>query len=659
MYTFSSEENKQLYREKIYSGGAINRTSLYIKNEQIPTSNIKSIKISSPIIDTTQEYFYIGTFVAQKLEIQFKNADEIDLDGEVTLSIGTKIRETTDTDDGYEDVTIGTFLIDTDSETYYKNAQITCYDKSTLFSPNVDISQWFDESKTISAENLLKKLCDKFLGENNLGTYPTINKDVTTGSFDNTLSGKSYISMIAEIMCSNAKIGRDGKLYLVPVKSFPSATINALKGKSWEIKDTYKISGVDYADLSGLVDIKGTRENNVLNIRNSNFFINGTDTNRNAILENIYNELKDFEIHSIKHENYGDPSMDCWDIIEFQLGDETYYSYNDNNFTYEMNMSTTIETTIPSKQAESVTNNVKKGSDGLKINKIENEIDQVNGRVTTTITRVEDVESDLEENYYNKTTTNQMIQDIEKGIINIFSNSSGYNLLVNTAPYNIKSPTELENWEGNISSKTETDSVSKSALLLLKGSVKQIIDVVNGTTYAIGFKYKRLIDGATLKITYNGRVIEIDNENNITYNNETNLKNVNGEITSYNQVLNDNFTIEFECSDDEAFEIYDLRLVYGTVALPWTQNQNEMKSKTVTIGDGISIDSEQANTSNRIDTYGMVVTNKTTNVETLRVTDNGIESDGNLRIGGTSEISGILIKRANRKHIFINGIVED
>lgn len=672
MYNFSSEENKKLYRERIYSGGAINRTFLYIKEQRIPTSNIKSIKISSPIIDTSQEYFYIGTFVAQKLEVQFKNADEIDLEGEVTLTIGTKIKEETEEDEGYEDIQIGTFLIDTDRETYYKTATITCYDKSTLFGSSVNIQQWFDKEEvidestgetttkytTITAEKLLQKLCDYFLGTNKLGTYPKINKDVTTGSYDNSLSGKAYISMIAEIMCSNAKIGRDGKLYLIPIKSSPAVTINALKGKSWELKGTYKISGVEYANLDG-VEPKGTKDNNVLNIRNSNFFMNGTPEHRNDILDNIYNEVKDFEMHSIKHENYGDPSMDCWDIIEFQLGDNTYYSYNDNNFTYEMNMATVIETTIPSKQAENVTNNVKKGSDGLKINKIENDIDQVNGRVTTTITRVEDVESDLSENYYNKTTTNQMIQDIEKGFMNIFSNSSGYNLLVNTAPYNIKSATELENWEGNISSKTETDSISKSALLLLKGNAKQIIEVVSGSTYAIGFKYKRLIDGATLKIIYNSRTIEIDGEDNITYSDKTNLTNVDGEITSYNQVLTDNFSIEFECSTDKAFEIYDLRLVYGTVSLPWTQNQNEMKTNTVTIGDGISIDSEQANTSNRIDTYGMVVTNKTTNVETLRVTDSGIESEGNLKIGGTAEISGVLIKRVNKRHVFINGIVED
>ena len=650
------------YRERIYSGGALHRASLTINGIPIPNSNIKSIKIYSPLIDTTVDYLYIGTFIGQKVEIQFRNATNIDLNGVVNLTIDTKVSEPSGNpeeetyNDGYEVVPIGSYIIDTSPEDYFKSAKITCYDKSVLFKKNVDISQWFDENKEITAEQLLIELCNYFLGENMLGTYPELHRELKIGSYDNTLSGKSYISQIAEIMASNAKIGRDGKLYLIPLKQTPAVKINAKKGKSWTLKEVYKISGVNYENLDGIT-MAGTKDNNVLYIRGTNFFLNGTIEHRQNIINSIYEQLKDFEIYAVKQENYGDPSLDCWDIIEFELDDKVYYVFNENTLTYEMNIATVIENTIPSKQVQEITNNVKE--DALKINKIENEIDQVNGRVTTTLTRVEGVESDLKENYYEKTTTNQLIQDVQRGLINIFSQSGGYNLLVNTAPYRIISETELENWEGKVSSMTETESASNSAIKLLSGIVSQTVNVTNNITYAVGFKYKRLIEGATLKINYNGREINFDSENNITYNDETNIKNEDGEITSFGVVTNDNFTIQFECSADGGFEIYELRLVYGEIALPWTQNQNELKSTSVNIGKGITIDSEQANTINTLDTYGMIVKNKTTNANSLKVTENGIESDGDLEIRGKTEISGMLVQRINKKHVFVTGIVEE
>ena len=648
------------YREKVYSGGALHRASLTINGVYIPNSNIKSIKIYSPIIDKTQDYFYIGTFLAQKIEIQFRNSENIDLNGIVTLTIDTKINEPSGSpedytyNDGYEDVPIGSYIIDTSPEDYYKNAKITCYDKSILFKKNIDISQWFDENGEITAENLLINLCNHFLGENMLGTYPELHRNLKTGSYDNTLSGKSYVSQIAEIMASNAKIGRDGKLYLIPLKHAPEVNINAKKGKTWEVKDKYKISGVNYENLDGII-LAGNDENNVLYIRSNNFFINGTIEHRQEIIDNIYNELKDFEMYAIKHENYGDVSLDSWDIISFKVDDNIYNSYNDNTITYEMNIATSIETTIPSKQNQQIANNVKKEND--KINKIENEINQINGEIKTTITRVGDIESDLSENVYSKKEVNELIQNAETGLTNIFTKSGGNNLLINTAPYRITSETTLENWDGNINTIIETDSVTNTALKLLNGVASQSVELPLGI-YAIGFKYKRLLVGATLKITYNGREITIDSNDNITYSNDIDLTNDGREITSFGKVTNTTFKISFECSADGGFEIYELRLVYGDMALPWTQNQNELKTKSVNIGDGITINSEQANTINNLDTYGMIVKNKTTNKETLKATDEGIVTE-DIVSKGKSNISGMLVQRVGRKHIFITGTMEE
>ena len=825
------------YTKTVYSGGAINRATLTINGTLIPNSNIKKITISSPIIDKTKDYFYIGTFLAQKVEIEFKNTDEIDLSGIVLLSINTKTNSELADEDGYEEVDIGQYYIDTTPEDYYKMSKITCYDKSILFKQNVDISQWFTNG-TITAENLLINLCKHFLGENMLGSYPNLNKNVTTGFYDNTKSGKYYISKIAEIMGANAKIGRDGKLYLIPLKptgfrylyteldyiesdgdqyidlgfkanqdtraiikaqatdegtfqtgyrlfgarnsasrrgffistssnklyfdydnqgstistflmdnnlhtydfnknnvyvdetliktfnyteftnqynlnlfggnsggtivskswkiysfklydndvlirdlipcyrnsdnevgmydkvnnefytndgtgifvagneSVSPIKINALKSKSWELSSRYKISRV-FWENGDIIYQNGNTNFNSLSISTDNIFINGDDTNIQGIVDNLYNELNGFEMWSIKNENYGDVSLDCWDLLEFTLGEETYYALNDNIITYEMNIATTINPIIPSKQKQEVTNIVGKTNDSINVMKTE--IDAVNNRVTQTNTRVGSVESELAENVYTKEETNQLIRDAENGLTNVFTKSGGNNLLTNTAPYRVTSSRTLESWTGEINTISEPESVIGTALKLLDGISSQSVDILAGT-YAIGFKYKRLEQGATLTIRYNGRVISIDNQDNITYNDETNLTNINGEINSYGYVNGTTFEISFECNMDGGFEIYELRLVHGDMVLPWTQNQNELKTKYV-------IQSEQANTTNHLDTDGMVVTNTTTNDEVLRATDEGIITQ-DLTSKGKSNISGMLVQKINRTHVFITGVKE-
>jgi len=366
----------QKYKEVIYSGGAINRATLSINGVQIPNSNIKKITISSPIIDSTVDYFYIGTFIAQKVEIEFRNATSIDLNGNVLLSIDTKTDDDEYADEnGYENVDIGEFIIDTSPEEYSKSAKITCYDKSILFKPNVDIREFFDDEDKVTAEDLLKGLCNKFLGANKLGTYPNTNKNVTAKIYDTSKSGKYYISKIAEIMGCNAKIGRDGKLYLLPLKRQSTETINALKSKSWEFSTNYKISRVFWQVGNTIYDA-GDETYNSLNITADNIFLYGSDNDIQLAVDNLYDELEGFEMCSVKTENYGDPSLDCWDLITYTLGDNTYYALNDNVLVYEMNIASTVNPSIPSKQREDITNvfgDANRQTNMLKTEVIQNE----------------------------------------------------------------------------------------------------------------------------------------------------------------------------------------------------------------------------------------------------------------------------------------------
>lgn len=638
-------ENQDRYREVIYSGGALNSASMTINGNEVPTSQIKSIKFYSPIIDTTQDYFYIGTFNAQKAEIQFKNADNIDLTGTVDITISTMV-------DGVKtEIPMGEYLIDTSPENYFQSAKITCYDYSILFKDNVDIRQFMnEETNLVTAEDLLKGLVGLFLGSDRLGTYPEINRDATTGFYDNTKSGKYYISHIAEIMGGNAKIGRDGKLYIIPLKRVPEVSINVKKSKSWTLSERYKISRVFYEDANARKYDNGETTDNSLNIRTSNIFMTGDNENCQRLIDNLGEALKGFEMYAIKTENYGEPTLDCWDLIDYQVDGVSYPAFYDNTLIYEQNIMATVETKIPSKQKQEVTNVIK--DDDVWKNTIEQEVNSALGEIKTTITRVQQI-SDEFGNSYSKEQINKLIQDAISGLTNIFSISGGNNLLTNTVPYRIISDTKLENWEGNIGSINENSSINGKALLLKSGTVSQSVELPPNT-YAIGFKWKRLIRGATLTISYNGREILINENDEVTSNNLENFTSLNNEITSYGQVTSDTFRIEFTTEVNNAFEIYELRLVNGSVAVPWTQNQNEMKTKTVNIGDGITISSDNANTINKLDADGMRVKNATSKEDVLVANDDGIETK-NLTSKGVSNVSGLLIQRIDG-HVYITGL---
>ena len=358
------------YKNVIYSGGAKHKAKLTINGIEIPNSQIESIEISDPLIDIQQKIFYLGQFASKQLIIKFKNTDGIPIEGNVDLSILTMVN------DSWEEVPIGKFLIETNTEDYYTNNKLTCLDYAVKMKTNCDYSSLIvaeDGTITpITLENLLIWICGHYGVE--LGTYPNTNKDCLISTYDNTLSGKYYISLIAEIMGSNAHFGRDGALHIIPIKQSPSATINALKSKSFTSTSSYTISKVIFDDGTRKVEL-GNDNNNTLFVRTENMFVLD---NYEDLVANIYESVKDVRIDSIKVENYGDVSLDSWDFINYSLDEEQYVTLNNNKIVYQQNIMSTVETLIPTENQVSTTN-IYDADDKTKIRKIQTQVNQVDG----------------------------------------------------------------------------------------------------------------------------------------------------------------------------------------------------------------------------------------------------------------------------------------
>ena len=379
---------------KCYSGDSLYSCRLLINNVLVPIEQISSIEINSPIIDNSSQDkpFYIGTFISQSITIKFRNLEGLNIvsGNRVDLYIGQIV----DDNNTYEEIPIGKYLIDELQENYQETCEITCLDYAILFSTNCDYSSALVNGK-IEIDDLLEWICDSYGIE--LGSYPSINGTVEIGSYDSTQSGKFYISCIAEIKGCNAKMDRLGRLTLVPVKSSPTRTINALEGASWELGEKYILKKVTFFDALRKYSYGGesiglnyqdnplyydnqrlgyvSDRGNELIIRQDNPFI----VDENVVL-NIYNAVKDLEIWNLKCENYGDLSIDSWDIVTYTLGNESYTTYYSNTTTYEITVMSKNEVTIPNKQQQ-VTTNIVGGTEEQKIRKVSTEVNNIDGRL--------------------------------------------------------------------------------------------------------------------------------------------------------------------------------------------------------------------------------------------------------------------------------------
>ena len=387
------------FREQEYSGESLYKAKLLINGSPVPNSQISKIVISNPIIDSTSSIFYVGTFISQQITVKFRNLDGLDI--KTGNIIDLSIIQTVDGID--VEVPIGIFNIDELAENYQETCEISALDNAIKFKPNIDYSPCFVDGKA-TIDTILQYICST-VGIT-LGNYPLINGDLEIGTYDNTISGKRWISYIAELKGCNAKIDRSGSLILVPLKQTPQVSINALKSKEFVLGEQYTISQVTYFDAVRNFTF-GIDTYNTLFIRQDNPFISDA-----TVVENIYDAVKDFTMWSIKTENYGDFSLDAWDVVTYTLGNDSYNTYYDNTMTYEQTIMITSDVKIPTKQMETTTNVVKDNTD-IKFKKVFTELDNIDAQVrivtSETLPELQNSVTQIQTTTYTKTEIQKIV----------------------------------------------------------------------------------------------------------------------------------------------------------------------------------------------------------------------------------------------------------
>ena len=455
------------FRAKSYSGSSQYKAKLTINGDLVPNSQISKIVISSPIINKNDKVFTLGSFISQKITIKFRNLNNLNINSgvEVKLEIGQYIDSVQD----YVYVPIGIYYIDEVGINYHQTCEITCLDKATFFKDAIDYSPCFVDGKA-TVDTILQYICTQCGVE--LGEYPTTDGDIETSMYDSSVSGKRWISYIAEIKGCNAKIDRDGKLVLkeLKYKKQPDVTIDLLKCKSLVLSEPYLISKVTYFDAKRNFSAPSTETStdyNTLIIRQDNPFVKDQTT-----IDNIYNVVKGFRVNSATIENYGDITLDCWDILNYVNSKELsrFTTLNNNTLTYEMTIMSKVETKIPTKQQQ-VTTNVK--DDPISERRIvKTQVDLLEGTVETLTAKTSELD----------VTINQNKQDI----IGMFENyAPASDVLV--LEENVKT------LQTDTYKKTEVNKILKGQFYDENGNkiVSEIVQTTSGTFDENGMLYEK------------------------------------------------------------------------------------------------------------------------------------------------------------------------
>lgn len=378
---------------------------------------------------------------------------------------------------------------------------------------------------------------------------------------------------------------------------------------------------------------------------------------RDLYIDELWNYIKDFEYYSFEIDTVGIVFLEALDKFNLSINNQNYSTILLNDETYiSQGLTETIYSESPTEMQTEYkyadTSDKKLNQTYINVDKQNQKIDAVvftQNEQGETLNQIQidneniksttsSIQTNLENNYYTVEKVNELIQNAETGLTNTFLRAGGNNLLRNTAPYFMESENTAEYWNGNVKRIKETDSISGYALLLQNGTISQTI-TLSPNQYAIKFKYKKLTVGGTCTVQYNGRTIELNEEE--------------GTVETTGPVNSGQFEFKVTCDTDDSFEIYDLMLNVGQVAMPWTQNANESTSDTVNISKGITVSSNTSNTLSTMNDDGFKVKNATTNEEVMVATDDGgkfknIEAN-------RSSIAGVLMQKI-KNQTWISGV---
>ena len=540
---------------------------------------------------------------------------------------------------GSEIVPLGKFTIQKPIEDDEFKVKIKATDYMKKFEDNKYDGSNLTYPKTMV--EVLKDICIKVGVE--LGSTSFLNSDKQIAVYDNTVTARTYLGYIAEQAGGFAVIGRDGKLY---IKTFGEDTINFnvdLFGDfTWG--DKLKVSRVSYED--GIQNYKfGDETQATVFIDQNNMYIVDSEQ-----VENIYNQIKDFEVYTFEGETIIDPAYDIGDILVID-GKKVLYQ---GEIKYAGKFKASINNKVQAKtEQESMQT---KQTNSNKIKRVQSEINQIDGKITQLVQetteneeKITQAQQDIDGFTQKVATKDELTEKVNElkhtieGITLQAKETGGGNIFFYAKEYwrgqTQDSEATLEEYTNTL---IQQNNVSDEGYLINNGVSIQSQIVKNGQ-YVISFNYYKLKSDATGYVKINEVEYKLDGETNNWIE-----KIIPVEITS------NNIKIEIGSDTVASYYISDLMVSMGVEKHIWTQNANETRTDTVEIGKGIQVNSSTKNTYTRIDADGNRTFNSSTNERVAEMTDKGVYTK-QLEVKEQAKINVLLIQQIGSQ-VWLTGL---
>lgn len=485
-----------------------------------------------------------------------------------------------------------------------------------------------DKNGKATLSEVAQDICKKAKVE--LESISFLNSDKNVSVYDNKVTAREYISYIAESAGCFACINRKGKLCFRKFYQDETKIPLELFGE-YKWGEEFKISKVSYED--GMRSFKfGDATRNNIWINQENMYIVDDDQ-----VQKIYDNVKGLTVNTFEGKTIIDPAIDIGDKIIID-GKNVIYQ---GEMSLEGKFIAQISSKIKIKQKEETT--VKNESQKVVNRRVQSRIDEENLKISQLIRQQDGTSTQLNELTIGLESTNLRIEDTQNelnktietlkqtidGLTNTVENTGGSNIFYY----------DKEFWNTDLGNMTEeTDTMLKKQTKLGmgysigKGSVSQTQQLQNGT-YCISFLYKQLNKLANASVTINSEIYE--------------LVYTGDEWKNFSKIINvtsNSITIKFTSDTENILEIADLMGNEGEDQEIWTQNFNETRTDTVTIGKGIQVNSSATNTYTRIDSDGNRVYNSSTNEVVSEQTDKGTKTN-ELEVKNKAKITDLLIQK--------------
>lgn len=540
---------------------------------------------------------------------------------------------------GREIVPIGKFTIQKPIEDDEFKVKIKATDYMKKFEDNKYDGSNLTYPKTML--EVLKDICEKVGVE--LGSTSFLNSNKQIAVYDNTVTARTYLGYIAEQAGGFAVIGRDGKLY---IKTFGEDTVNFnvdLFGDfTWG--DKLKVSRVSYED--GIQNYKfGDETQATVFIDQNNMYIVDSEQ-----VENIYNQIKDFEVYTFEGETIIDPAYDIGDILVID-GKKVLYQ---GEIKYAGKFKASINNKVQAKtEQESMQT---KQTNSNKIKRVQSEINQIDGKITQLVQetteneeKITQAQQDIDGFTQKVATKDELTEKVNElkhtieGITLQSKETGGGNIFFYAKEYwrgqEQDSEATLEEYTNTL---IQQNNVSDEGYLINNGVSIQSQVVKNGQ-YVISFNYYKLKEDATGYVKVNEVEYKLDGNINTWIE-----KIIPVEITS------NNIKIEIGSDTVASYYISDLMVSMGIEKAIWQQNANETRTDTVEIGKGIQVNSSTKNTYTRIDADGNRTFNSSTNERVAEMTDKGVYTK-QLEVKEQAKINVLLIQQIGSQ-VWLTGL---